>query len=215
MSESSNIDQFVEQMNFISTMVKMLPQTTIQPAANRAFAKHGRMFTRSISESIRSRSDNRDVLHRRTGALARAFNSTVVDENGKTTLLIWVDSTVNKYWKIQEFGGVIKAGAGKMLAIPAAAAMTPAGVPKYKSPREIPDLFIIKGHSRSKPGAITPMLGRIEGNKIVIYFYLKKSVEVPARLGLRDKWNDSLPLAVPMIKQELQIEFEKYFKNNK
>lgn len=85
-----------------------------------------------------------------------------------------------KYARIQEYGGTITPTRAQYLAIPVGPALTAAGVSKYASPREVPGLFVI----RSKGGTL--LLVRKDGQQLVTYFVLKKSVTLKPKLGLRD-----------------------------
>lgn len=64
----------------------------------------------------------------------------------------------------------------KFLAIPTEHARTPAGVSRYKSPRDVPDTFVAKGVIFQKRGR----------NKIVPMFILKRRVRIPKRLDPRE-----------------------------
>lgn len=74
---------------------------------------------------------------------------------------------------------VIKPVSAKMLAIPLNAAKTAAGVARYKSPRDVPGLHLIK----SKAGnlLLVKTIGKGKG-KIIPMFVLKSMVTVPARV---------------------------------
>lgn len=88
------------------------------------------------------------------------------------------------YARIQEFGGLIKPKRGKYLAIPLAAAKTGAGVPRYASPRDVPDLVFL----RSKKGnpILAKKVGKGKRARLVPMFVLVTSVTLKPRLGLRD-----------------------------
>jgi hypothetical protein len=77
------------------------------------------------------------------------------------------------------------------LAIPLPAALTGAGVPRYKSPlRDDPSMagaFVIK----SKIGNL--LLAKRDGKKITPLFILKKSVTVHGRMGARKKLEEKAP----------------------
>lgn len=80
-------------------------------------------------------------LGRRTGTLARSMTGRAVRVRGIPGMRVGIfrGPAVN-YAGIQEYGGTVKAKPGKSLAIPAPGgpALTPAGVPRYVSPRDFP-----------------------------------------------------------------------------
>lgn len=70
-------------------------------------------------------------------------------------------------------GGTIRPKNAKMLAIPIGPALTPAGVPRYASPRDVVGLFAF----RSRAGNL--LLAKREGaGKLTPYFVLKDSVTI-------------------------------------
>jgi hypothetical protein len=197
-----NTTDLTRQLREMSAIIGLMSDSVVKSAAKSALSKYGRLFVAKMVKSIGGSVDNSDVLHRRTGALARSFNHSVATIGNTTTLFVWIDSTVKDYWATQEYGGTIRAKNGKMLAIPADAAKTRAGVPKFGSPREVPGLFLVKRFNK------TPKLCRIEGNKLVCYFYLVKSVKVKPRLGFRAKWKEGLPDAVSMFDSEIRAKLK-------
>ena len=83
-----------------------------------------------------------------------------------------------RYARIQEKGGTIKSSRkGGMLAIPLGPAKTPAGVSRYKSPRDVGGLVLVTSRAGNlillKPG---------EGP----YYVLKESVTIKGKHYLRD-----------------------------
>lgn len=128
-------------------------------------------ITKVQSDLIQATDQN---LNRRTGTLARSWvRPQVVGKTIKELSVIFINEAV--YADIQEHGGKIEAKRAQFLAIPLEAAKTPAGVPRFSSPlREstAPPMFFAKGILFAK-----------EGNTIVPMFALKKSVEIPPRLG--------------------------------
>lgn len=131
-----------------------------------------------------------DVLHRRTGTLARSFRSTdaiVQTEGNKVAIAAGVYNDASgvsggpvdykgrtPYADIQEYGGTVKPINSKYLAIPVFDALTKAGVPRLKSPLDNPALIFVK----RKDGLM--MLGESEGKKFSAWYILKKSVKIPA-----------------------------------
>lgn len=89
------------------------------------------------------------------------------------------------YGAMQEYGGVIRPKHGKYLAIPVGKALTPAGVPRYHSPRQVPNLVF----RRSGGGNLVAGLERRSrgGRKTFdILFWLVRSVTIRPKRFLRD-----------------------------
>jgi hypothetical protein len=116
-------------------------------------------------------------LNRRTGALARGWTFRVLGNVSTGMELLIINETI--YGPIHEHGDTITPKTKRFLAVPLPAAKTRAGVsispgdlPSRQtfvaSPRGTPIIFFKKSKDDKKP---TPM------------FALKKSVEIPARLG--------------------------------
>lgn len=203
MYNNSNYEEFLSDLARMQTVISALPSTVAKPAVNTAFRRFGRSYVAELQKSMnRGRAD--DSIGKRTGALSRAFSHVVKDG----VLTIMVDSTVKSYWKTQEYGAqgtnAIKAKPGKALSIPVGPALAPAGVAKYKSPRDVPDLTMLTFKDKNTGRSLKrPVLGKMEGNKFVVYFVLVKKVEVKPRLGMRDLWYDKLPQVLPMIQEEI------------
>lgn len=200
MYNQENYEEFLGKLRTMQTVISALPSTVAKPAINTAFRRFGRSYVADLQKSMnRGRAD--DSIGKRTGALSSAFSHVVKDG----VLTIMVDSTVKSYWRTQEYGAMganaIKAKPGKALAIPVGPSLTPAGVAKYKSPRDVPDLFLLK-YKRSNTGK-QAVLAKIQGKKLVVYFVLVKKVEVKPRLGMRDLWYDKLPQVLPMVREEI------------
>jgi len=194
-----DVNRFANELNAMIATVNTLPMRLVQPVFNRSLNKFGRSYVGSVQKSIKGRTGDKSTLHSRTGALKRAFNHSTVSNGSGQSLVIWVDNSVNKYWRTQEEGKTIRAKPGHFLSIPTGPALTPAGVSRYTSPRQIGDLFFVK----NKKG--TRMLARNNGGKLMVYFILKKEVTVPPRLGLAEKWKAQLPSIIPILKQETKI----------
>lgn len=100
------------------------------------------------------------------------------------------------YARVQEYGGVIRPVRAKYLAIPIhPATITPAGVSRYRSPRDVPEeLTFITSKA---------------GNKLLIneagepYYVLYSSVNLKARRFLRDGRDAALKRLGPDIAKEL------------
>lgn len=79
------------------------------------------------------------------------------------------------YLYFQYTGGTIRPRNARNLAIPIGNALTPAGVPRYATPRQIPDLIFIP---RTRAGN-TILALRKPGGGIDPLFVLKKQVTIP------------------------------------
>ena len=96
----------------------------------------------------------------RAGILRRSIRGMVEVENSTTVLSLSAgkDGTVaERYAALQEYGGTVTPKRGRYLAIPFGAALTGAGVPRYRSPRDVPDLHMVRGKGGN------PVLGRTIG----------------------------------------------------
>lgn len=130
-----------------------------------------------------------DILKVRSGSLRRSITSRIIEDKNGVSLA--VGSTVGvaaKYAPIHEFGGVIKPVRAKMLAVPVGPALTPSGVARYPSPRDVP---VRLGFRPTKtPGTallvertktVKGRRGRTSGR---VWFVLKKQVRIPTRQWL-------------------------------
>jgi len=135
----------------------------------------GRRFTGLL---VQKRLTGRPGLKRRSGDLARSFKSRVTGETLNNLVLIIF--TASKYAKIQEKGGVVTATKTKMLAIPLAPALTASGVARYKTPRDMNLKVTIRGGK---------VFLATKDTKEELMYILKKSVTIPARLGMFKLWD--------------------------
>lgn len=203
MSVETNYNQFAKQINKLNTFVDHLPKDVVRPGAKRGFQKHGRLFVASIQRSMRGSREDESIIHRRTGTLGRAFHHDVFESEGRLSEFVWIDKTAI-HWRPHEFGATIKPKGHKFLAIPSEYIQTSAGVSRYKSPTEIADLEYAR--LQSKDGKKRPVLGKTIDGEFKVFFWLVTQVKIPARLGLREKWALSTPLAVPIVIEEIQKE---------
>ncbi len=149
-----------------------------------AFRKVGDIF---LEKLVMSRLSGRPGLKRTTGTLARSFKRVVFGGNIRDlNMIVFTDS---KYARIHEHGGKIKPKKGHALAIPLNAAKTSAGVSRYKSPRDIPDLWLYKRGGR-------PPLLMLEGTPM---FVLLKSVKIKPRLQMFKTWERQEPKTVRIL----------------
>lgn len=83
------------------------------------------------------------------------------------------------YLRIHEYSGVVKAKRAKYLTIPLPAALRANGTPIKARARDWPGTFVITSKRGNK------LICRKDGNGIVPLYLLKRSVRIPARLGMR------------------------------
>ena len=128
----------------------------------------------------------------RSGILRRSIKGLVATNGDEVTLTLGAGgegSPAERYASLQEYGGTVRATRSKFLAIPIGAALTGAGVPRYRSPRDVPGLFflprgsgglLLRGTKRGPPEAL---------------FILRRSVTVPAARYIGRTWDDLVPAA--------------------
>ncbi len=136
-----------------------------------------------LADFIRSRFRGNPGVKNRTGFLKRGGFQEVVTGDNRRELRVGVAGV--KYARIQELGGTVRPVRKKWLTIPVGPALTPAGV--------------ARGPARSFPGLVfrlvNPSLALLVGKagkgknaKEVVYFVLRKSVRLIARLGFFPTW---------------------------
>ena len=209
MSEA-NFNEFAKQINEVNTLLAHLPGDVVQPGAKHGFQKFGRKFVGTLQNEMRGSRDNTDILHRRTGNLARSLHSDVDESEGKISSIVWIDKST-PYWRSHEFGATITPKKAKFLAIPSELIQTAAGVSRYQSPREIPDLHYAQ--LQGKNGKTYPVLGKPINGEFKVFFWLVTQVKIPARMHLRDKWKAAAPLAIPMVVEGIRKELDKKIKS--
>jgi phage gpG-like protein len=117
------------------------------------------------------------VLHRRTGKLARSILGTMESNASSVDAIV---GTKTEYARIQELGGTVTAGkTSQWLTIPLEAALTGAAVMKYPKARDYPNTFFKRGAASGGKNLI--LWQKLAANKIVSLFLLRKSVNIPAR----------------------------------
>ena len=127
-------------------------------------------------------------LKRRTGTLAREVDSWMP---GKLEAIVGVpaDSPAAHYaWLLSDEQKTILPTKGKYLTIPIGEGLTPSGVPRYSSPREVTDGFFIK----SKKGQLLFGIKHGKRGRFRPLFVLVKSVFVQGTGALLDGVNDSI-----------------------
>jgi hypothetical protein len=127
------------------------------------------------------------ALKRRTSNLARAVDSWPVAQL-EVAVGVKPNTAVDDYaWQLTDEEKTIVPKKAKFLAIPIGEALTPSGVPRFSSPREVPEGFFVKsggrllfGRKRGKRGKFRPL------------FTLVKSVFVQGSGALYDGVDDSI-----------------------
>jgi hypothetical protein len=130
------------------------------------------------------------MLRRRTGSLARSVTGLGITRNGAPAMRVGVlRGPALAYAWLQEEGGVIKPKKAKALAVPVNEALTPAGVPRKRGPREYKNLMFV----RFRPGrnVIGGLFDKTEMekadndlSKVKAYFLLLKEAKIPAHYYL-------------------------------
>lgn len=183
--------------------LRRLPGEVRQIATKKSLNKHAAGFLRFFTKAqLSGRKSPTSGLDRRTGDLARrGFNYVVQEEKGRMVLRVF--SSI-KYALLHEYGsaglpgGVVRPKRSRYLAIPVGPALTPAGVARYQSPRQVQGLFVARGRRSGKL-----FMGRVEQGEVKAYFLLRDSVRVPPRLRLRERWKEKAAGIVPILKKEV------------
>lgn len=142
-------------------------------------------------------------LNRRTGNLARSIVGRAARLGKAPGMRVGVfrGAAASDYARIQEEGGTVKAKPGKALAIPMDAAKTPAGVPRWESPRDAPvDLKLVpftKGGA-GKAGLFDEKTIGEDGDlsKAKMYYLIVKKVRIRGKHYLRDGFRNFMPTTV-------------------
>lgn len=181
----------------VNEWLKILPEETFT-AAKTIF--HKRLFEAKAT----TQQNATTKLHVRTGALKRSIHFEVKGTSIKTLRASLhaagkVGGQTIKYAPINEYGGTIRAKnaytrvpGGPYLNIPAPDNKTPAGVMRMGAREVFNQGGEIKGRAVYLNG--------------VAMFYLVKSVDIPARLGMNDAADD----VVPSLLRDLQLQIGGY-----
>ena len=137
-------------------------------------------------------------LKRRSGNLARSIDGWKESQTGGV-VGVRDGSAVSKYaWLLSDDQHVITPKKGKYLTIPIGEGLTPSGVPRYKSPRDVEDGFFVKtkgqllfGRKNGKRGKFRPL------------FTLVKSVLVQGTGSLYDGVMESMDDIARAIEKEI------------
>jgi len=148
----------------------------------------------------------------RTGYLRRSIQSSVKSDGGTAELALRAGGGERdvRYAALQEYGGTNVPKTGKFLAIPVGPALTASGVPKYRSPRDVPGLRFIPILGGKMGLLVKDYAGRGKsgrGARSEVWFRLVRSVTVTgkhylhdgfeeARKGLEDRLHDRITTLV-------------------
>lgn len=127
------------------------------------------------------------ALKRRTGQLAKAIDGWLEDKL-QGVVGVRPGAVVDKYkWLLGDEQKTITPKNAKFLTIPIGEGLTPAGVARYRSPRDVPDGFFVRtkgsllfGYKKGKRGKFRPL------------FTLVKSVLVQGSGALADGVTESI-----------------------
>jgi len=140
----------------------------------------------------RARELARTRLRVRTGYLRRSIVGSVEDDTeGLETTIHWRAGSDKgarpvRYAALQEYGGTVRPKRGRYLAWPwpGGPAETPAGVPRYHSPRDVPGLrFVLTNHGN---GLLVKDAGRGQTARTEIWYILSRKVTIPEHRYMRD-----------------------------
>lgn len=163
-----------------------------------ALRKHGDWWFGRMADRFRApltrygHVNPHSTLHNRSGNLRNSLHKKVQGTRLKAlSLRMWSDAP---YARLQEYGGVIRARGGGYLAIPVDDNLTPAGKPRYRSPR---DPALSDGRFLELPSGTLWFVLDTPGD-VKFLFALRKEVDIPgpgpqarrkrpSRLGMRNQ----------------------------
>lgn len=163
----------------------------LQHVAENLAQRHGGSYPGGTSAS---------TLSRRSGAAVRSIRRSVAVSGGTVGEIVGRIGGVH-HLVAHEFGATVKAKNGGWLTIPLPAALNANGTPKKPRARDWPNTFIIK----SKKGNL--LIVQKKGRGILPLYVLKKSVRIPARLGMGDELTKALPLFLNRLRRRVKKEF--------
>lgn len=181
------------------------PITEIEVEAREDTARRiaaGMVRAADVALGALRRFSSKELLHARTGNLARMWSSPVVDPQDPFSIRI---INTAPYAVVQEEGSdpdhpVVPKNA-KLLAIPLQPhALTPGGVPRFASPRDAPDdpkFFVWKSSSGNK------FLAKSVGGQLELWYLLKDKVTIPATHFATAAIEDSADAALAQVKRAL------------
>lgn len=163
----------------------------LKQIATKLAAKHSRPYPSGTGQSS---------LSSRSGKGAQSIRNSVRVEQNLDTVLGYIGG--EWYLKTQEFSATIRARHSKYLTIPLPAALNSNGTPKKMNARQWSNTFVRK----SKKGNL--LIFQQQGDKIVPLYVLKKSVFIPARLGMRKELTRNPNIFFSYLLQDIQSEFK-------
>ena len=174
----------------LQSMMRWL-NTAERNMARSVIRQEFRTYTRGITNKLAQRhskpypATGRQSLAVRGGPLRRSLKRGFVIrlEGGGT--VVTGKMSLPFYARSHEYGAVIKPTRAKYLTIPLPAALNRRGLPKKRRARDWPNTFVKK----SKAGNLIIFQKSAENNLTPLYV-LKKTVTIPARLGVRKSLQD-------------------------
>lgn len=154
-----------------------------------------REFVRTYQRRRLKGGPTSDRVGKRTGALGRSFGSqTEGQQIDDLAAHIGFGPPANpffggaeRYARVHETGMTIRPKRGKFLAIPIEEGLTPAGVARFRSPR---DVFLLRFVPIAGRGFEAGFFG-FDGDAL-LYIFLRK-VTIPPRLNFRNDWREAKP----------------------
>lgn len=120
------------------------------------------------------------LLNVRSGLLRGSVGMEVVPGSDGPSLVVFAGRSAQvKYARIHEVGGTITPKRGKFLAIPVGPARTAAGVARFSSPRQVPDLHYVQ--SRKGQPMLVKLKGKGRGKRagaIEVWYILRRQVTI-------------------------------------
>ena len=143
-------------------------------------------------------------LFRRTGGFIRDLKASVlVTGSGIEATGMIGGPPVSKFMVIHETGGTIRPKRAKFLTVPLQAALSFRGVPLKRRARDWPNTFV----ATSRRGNL--LIFQRRGGRIIPLYALKKSVRIPARLGLGATLRKAAPVFIDRVFDRLVKEVKK------
>lgn len=158
------------------TEVKEELQEHLQRVANAVADRHNNAWPGGTTDG---------TLSRRSGKGVEAIRKSVEIKGSRLDTLTGM-FRLEGPMVVHEYGATINAK-NKLLTIPLPAALNKNGTPKKRSAKEWKNTFV----ARTRAGNL--LIFQRRGRNIVPLYVLKTQVSVPARLGLREATQQSLP----------------------
>lgn len=171
----------------------------VTESASKGLAGSLKMLVGNASQNHLSGQD----LNTRTGNLKRAVDGWMQD---KLTGVVGVapGSAVESYkWMLGGETKTIKPKTSRFLAIPIADGLTPSGVARFASPREVDDGFFFESNGQLLFGRRS---GKTERSKMQLLFVFKKSVTVEGSDALAKGVTEKVDEVTQNITDAIEIE---------